>query len=284
MIKEKAYAKVNLGLQVCKKNSNGFHDLQMVIVPISLHDTLTFSDDKKIIIEVNNSLIKTEDNLVYQVATYLKKKYKLRKGAKITIDKQIPIGAGLGGGSSDAAATIRGLTKLWNLNLSIKEAEKIGAQFGSDVPFFISTKAALIEGRGERINHLKRLKKLNMILLYPKYQTKTKDVFAKVSDYCCDNRIDKLLAALQNGSEAKIVNLMFNDLTKPSALVCSENGLTSPYELQNLLRRYKPLGTIMSGSGSTILAFWENESITKALFAYFKVMYPEYEFFNVMTK
>ncbi len=283
MIIEKAFAKVNLGLEVCGKRTDGFHDLKMIILPISLYDTLYFEIDDDITLEVKGADISLKDNLVYQVTCYKKDYFDIKKGVKITLDKQIPLGAGLGGGSSDAAATIRALSKLWNLHLSDAKMHEISLLFGSDVPFFIKSLPSLVEGRGEILKPIKLKKALEMILLYPNYQTKTKEVFSKISTYQSSKRIDYLKMALEEGNIKKIANLVFNDLSEASNIVCQNNNNISPNFLLELLKKYFPLATLMSGSGSTIISLWEDASYKNSLFEYLKALYPEYSFYNVVA-
>ena len=129
MVKEKAYAKINLFLNIVDKRTDGFHDLEMVMASVDLFDMLTFEliPDRKI--QIISDVVITEnqeDNLCYKVAKYLQDEFSIKQGVIITIKKEIPIAAGLAGGSADAAATLRGLNKLWKIGLRLDDLEKIG--------------------------------------------------------------------------------------------------------------------------------------------------------------
>jgi len=159
MIKEIAYAKVNLGLEVLRKREDGYHDLAMVMSGISLFDELVFEiiEDNEVIIDCKEmEHIPLKNNLIYKAAFYLKDKFNINKGVKVIVKKQIPEQAGLGGGSADAAATLRGLNRLFNLNLSLDELAKYAIEIGSDVPFCIYNKLAIVTGRGENIKFLNK--------------------------------------------------------------------------------------------------------------------------------
>lgn len=157
-IYEKAYAKINIGLKVGNKRSDGFHNIETLMACVDLWDDIYLEDSEKTIIEGMD--IPYKDNLIYKVITLLKDKYEIDRNVKVTIKKRIPLGSGLGGGSSDAAAMFRGLNKLWSLNLSIATMEELGQKIGSDVSFFITSHKSIVKGKGEV------LKKVNFPLPY----------------------------------------------------------------------------------------------------------------------
>lgn len=169
-IVEKAPAKINLTLNVIDKRTDGFHEMRMVMTSIDLADHLTFTErnDSKIALSSNTAFMPlNKKNIVYQAARILKEKFDVQSGVNIIIDKQIPIAAGLGGGSSDAAAALRGLNRLWELNLNLEELAIIGEKLGSDVPFCIYNKTAYATGRGEVIDLIKEVPQCWVILVKP---------------------------------------------------------------------------------------------------------------------
>ena len=178
MIKEKAYAKINIYLKVLDTRSDGYHDLESLMVPIDLCDELEFMDSNEDIIISN---IDIKDNIMYKAISYLKEQYNIKKNVKIILNKKIPLSSGLAGGSADLSATLRGLNKLWNLNLSIDELAQISLLFGSDTLFCMYNKPAIIKGRGELIEFVNYDKK-NVLLFNPKIEVKTKDVFKEYKD------------------------------------------------------------------------------------------------------
>ncbi len=150
---EKAPAKINLGLDALYKRQDGYHELEMIMASVDLADRLTFEllPKNEIVIETNSSFLPVDKrNHVYQAAELLKNTFDLNQGVKIYIEKRIPVAAGLAGGSSDCAATLRGLNRLWNLGLSLEELAELGSKIGSDVPYCIHGGTAFVTGRGEK--------------------------------------------------------------------------------------------------------------------------------------
>ena len=177
-ISVKAPAKLNLHLQVISKRSDEFHELRTLFTYIDLFDDLFFkiTDEKVELKEIEP----INDNLVLKAADILKKRTKCTKGVQITLQKRIPIQKGLGGGSSDAAATLIALNKLWNLGLTKNELMKLSLELGSDVPFFVFGHNAWAKGRGEILSKIDY--KEEWFLLYmPKTQISTKEAYKSIS-------------------------------------------------------------------------------------------------------
>lgn len=152
-ISVKAPAKINLTLDVLAKRPDGYHEVEMVMTTVDLADRvdLTLREDGEITLDCSASFVPDDiRNHAYKAAVLLKERYQVRQGVRLYIDKQIPVAAGLAGGSSDAAATLRGLNQLWNLGLSLDELAEIGAEIGSDVPFCVYGGTALAKGAGSK--------------------------------------------------------------------------------------------------------------------------------------
>src|SRR3989338_5870144 len=141
----KSHAKINLTLHIGRKAKGGLHQIESVMHPIDLYDNLSFEriERDEVLVESNNSSILNKDNLAYKAAMMLKKKHGIRSGVRIIIEKNIPLGAGLGGGSSNAAMTLIALNSLWKLRMDPKKMTAAAFELGSDVPFFIAGKPAL---------------------------------------------------------------------------------------------------------------------------------------------
>lgn len=154
MIVEYAYAKLNLTLEVIRKRADGYHDLATILQTVDLHDTLEFNLSDSIEFECSNASIAHDQNLVVRSAQAMRKFTGTDRGARISLRKRIPIAAGLGGGSADAAATLRGLNKLWELGLSERDLVEFAAKVGSDVPFLVCGGTALASRRGEKLERL----------------------------------------------------------------------------------------------------------------------------------
>ena len=184
-----SFAKINLYLQVLNKRGDNFHNLNTLFCRIDLKDTIVLRERKDSLIKIkcnSRQVPKGKSNLCYAAAELLKQAFKLSFGLEIEIKKRIPVGAGLGGGSSNAASVLLGLNKFWDLNLPETKLVKLAAELGSDVPFFVSgEKFALGSCRGEKIKPLVSLKKLKLwfILVYPNIKVSTPLIYSKFDKY-----------------------------------------------------------------------------------------------------
>jgi len=213
-----ASAKINLVLEVLGKRADGYHEIRSLVQTINLCDVLSFELAGKTSFECTEPSLQTSDNLVVQAAELLRKISGYEKGAKIKLEKRVPWGAGLGGGSSDAATTLSALNRLWKLKLMTSDLIELAARLGSDVPFFIHGGTALIEGRGERVTPLAASMPSWFVLLLPslpRIPGKTKQLYSHL-----DNRhftegefIDK---AVRTWSQDRriVPSLLFNVFDK----------------------------------------------------------------------
>ena len=251
MIKEKAYAKINLALDVFGKREDGYHELKMIMIPIELHDILTFEKSDQIELTSN---IYIEQNAIIKTANYIKDKYHYPHGVSIHLDKKIPIGAGLAGGSADIAATIRGLNQLWELNLELNEMEGIAISLGSDTLFCLHNKPAYVYGRGEHLLFIQNPPIQRIFLCVSSVQASTKAVFEKHQLVSKKNRFNRLLKCYINEKFERFFAKTYNDLTKSTLEVYPI--LNETYQL---LKKSK-LPFLMTGSGST---FYVAEFLSK---------------------
>jgi len=242
MITEKAYAKINLALEVVGKREDGYHELKMIMIPIELHDVLLFKDAKKTSLESN---IFIKNNSILKTIKYMQDKYSVDKNVEITVEKNIPIGAGLGGGSADISATLRGLNKLWNLGLSLKDLEEDANALGSDTLFCLYNRPAYVYGRGDKIEFLNQPEFREIYLFYPQIEVSTKKIFeAHKIDHNHVN-FDELIEYYQLKEYEKFFKNTFNDLYKTAILTYKK---LEKYE-KTIKKVYK--NAYMSGSGST---------------------------------
>lgn len=259
MDKIKSYAKVNIGLQVINKKKNGYHTLKMIMTEIDLFDEIVFSESNELIVETDRNVCLMKENLCYKVANYLKNLYKIPKGIKIYIKKNIPDGGGLGGGSSNAAAVLKYLNEKWELNLSKDEMKRIGFRFGCDIPYFIEGGLCLVKGFGEKVKRIKSsLVFENILVVIPPFKNKTADVFKnhkkkKGSPF----RNLKLMNGMKVGSFKKFI---FNDLQ--DAADTMNNGKIT--EIIEMLKKEGFKNTIMSGSGSTIISYIGKNNLSES--------------------
>ena len=212
MLTVHAPAKINLVLEVLSKD-NDYHRISSIVQAIDLCDVLSFHPDKRIYFKCSEASLQ-RDNLVTRAATLLKESTKCSLGARIELRKNIPWGVGLGGGSSDAAATLLALNELWGLRLSLSELVDVASQLGSDVPFFIHKGTALVEGKGEKVSPLPPLPSTSFVLMVPplpKVLGKTKQMYGRlgVVDFTRGEFVEAAVLSLRKG-ERPDSDAMFN--------------------------------------------------------------------------
>jgi 4-diphosphocytidyl-2-C-methyl-D-erythritol kinase len=267
-----SYAKINLYLKIGKKLGSGYHNIQSVMQKVELSDSMTIEhlSEDRIIVESTNKEIESEGNLAHKAAMLLKKKFKVRQGARIFIEKNVPLEAGLGGGSSNAATALFHLNKLWGLKLKEKQLIDLAAQIGADVPFFIGENAALVEGIGEKIKRIKKSFSINIMLINPGFRVSTKwaySAFDKQKPRIKTNAdINSLVRAIEKKDIKEIANNLHNDF---------EPIITKKYKIVNEIRtnllRNDALNASVSGSGPTVFGIFN--SIYEAREAFFEMQY-----------
>ena len=246
----KAPAKVNLTLEVLGKREDGYHEIASVMQAISLFDTLTFSPSDEVKVTTDVPELEGEDNLVYIAAMLLRETSGVSAGAEIHLEKQIPLAAGLGGGSSDAAATLLGLNRLWGLELGEGELKELAARLGSDVPFFVTGGAALVEGRGERVSVLTTSSTLWLVLAFPDHrlENKTATAYKALShtDYTDGLKTASLVKQIEAGAEINY-DSFFNVFDKVAANIFP--GIDGS---RSILQEVSGRPVHLSGAGPTL--------------------------------
>lgn len=252
MIVEKAYAKVNLALDVVRKRNDGYHDLKMIMVPLELHDILSFELHNDIVLESN---IDIEDNAIVKTVKLMQQTYNVSQGVKITLEKNIPIGAGLAGGSADIAATLRGVNRLWDLNLEMNILEEIALKLGSDTLFCLHNKAAYVYGRGENMLFIASPPIQSIYLIDSGIHVSTKEVFEHHVVQHELKKFNRLFTLYVNEKYQQFFKLSYNVLTKTTKKLYEEVA-----HVEKQVKKISPLAR-MSGSGSIfyIPIFKENE-------------------------
>ncbi|MDD4212870.1 MAG: 4-(cytidine 5'-diphospho)-2-C-methyl-D-erythritol kinase [Bacilli bacterium] len=274
MIVEKAYGKINLGLEVLGKRDDGFHELRMIMLPISTCDTLWIEEADRPSIIMNEHLGPIEDNIIYKVYFDIKKRFNIQKNASIYVDKVLPVGAGLGGGSSDAAATLKGLIKLWGISISDEELLTLALSYGSDVPFFLKSVPSFVTGRGEIIEPIHFPYELTLVCHYPGYATSTKEVFMHYQEMKHPSRILPFLEALKVGKALEMLRTLENDLQKTSSDIAVQKGFIPPSSLQDIFMLKKATTSLMSGSGSTVYGVFLEKETAEFVLNDLKIAYP----------
>lgn len=259
-IYEKAPAKINLSLDVLGKRDDGYHELEMVMAMVDLSDRIEMEElsrDTVILTSQAGFLPLDEKNLAFQAARLVKERCGVDKGVYIHLDKRIPVSAGLAGGSSDAAATLRGLNRLWGLGLTVDELCKLGAELGSDVPYCIAGGAALARGRGEILTPLGTPPPCWVVLVKPPFSVSTADVFGKLrlEQIRSRPRTEALLAAIAAGDFRGMCASLGNVLEEVTIPMHPSVG-----QIKEMMLRLGADGALMSGSGPTVFGLVDRES------------------------
>lgn len=276
MFIERAYAKINIGLQVLFKRPDHYHELKMIMCRIQLHDTLLFRKSKKTRLLCTQNVCDIKDNIVYKTILFMKNLYQIEQGVQIYLIKRIRSKAGLGGGSSDAAATIRGLNRLWNLNLNQQQMHEIAENMGSDVPFFLEGKPSIVSGRGENLSNISPIR-LSLVLVFPDFQMSTQTVFSKFNVLEATNRFNELLSAINNNDTYKIAQHSFNDLEYAVNTLIS-NSSDNINEIKKTLMEYGAIGAFMTGSGSTVVGVISDKKKSNEIISKMKRKYPHFTY------
>lgn len=259
-IYEKAPAKINLMLDVLHKRSDGYHEVEMIMTMVDLADRIEMAEMPRDTIMISSQagyIPLDEKNLAFQAARLVKERYDVKKGVYIHLDKKIPVAAGLAGGSSDAAATLRGLNKLWGLGISDEELRLLGAELGSDVPFCITGGTALATGRGEKLAMMPNPPQCWVILAKPPINVSTAEVYGRVrSDRIAHHPSAKRMEeAIRNQSFAGVCQELGNVLEDVTLKLHPEVG-----QLKEAMLRLGVDGVLMSGSGPTVFGLVSKES------------------------
>jgi 4-diphosphocytidyl-2-C-methyl-D-erythritol kinase len=263
-----APAKLNLFLKILGKRGDGYHELETLMVSVSLCDSLIFSDDRSGQLQLvcrdgaqrnvwanpRELPPRGRDNLVLRAATLLKETAGTPQGARIELVKRIPMAAGLGGGSSDAAAALRGLNRLWELGLSMPELAHLGARLGSDVPFFLSpSSAAICRGRGELVEPLPVTGRDWFVVAHPRTGLSTADVYSKCQASSITWTAGDVVRLLRRGRLRAAAGLFHNGLQEPA-----ERLNADVTRLKRAFARQPFAGHMMSGSGTSYFGLCRN--------------------------
>ncbi len=258
-LKLKARAKINLGLDVVRKREDGYHEVRMIMQMINLYDKITLrkKTEPGITVTANLSYLPVnEDNLVYRAAKLLMDEFQVDGGLEIELQKYIPVAAGMAGGSTDAAAVMVGVNRIFQLGLNKKQLMERGVKIGADVPFCIMRGTALAEGIGEELTPLPAMPHCSLVIAKPKIHVSTKFVYGnlKVRELTEHPDIDGQVQALRENDLKQLVARMGNVLetvTIPAYPVIDE--------IKHTMMKYGAMGAMMSGSGPTVFGIFEKE-------------------------
>ncbi len=252
-------AKVNLLLKVLSKRDDGYHNIVSIVAPVSLHDMIYFEEldnDKIVVMDDKDCLPQGQANTIYKAIMLLKERYGIHKGVKVYVEKHIPIGSGLGGPSSNAAAVLKALSKAWGLKADHEDLIALGKEIGADVPLFLHGGPCVMRGVGEKISPIK-LPYLWYLIVYPDMVLKTKDVYGRLKIVLTKDENDiKLRENFEFVQD--VADILENDLEKVAILMCPQINA-----LKDRLINAGAFGALMSGSGSSVFGLFEKEEQAK---------------------
>ena len=261
----KAYGKINLGLDVLGKLPSGYHEVRMVMQTVGIYDELTFekTEDGIEIITDAAELSTGEDNLIYKAARLMKEKYHIREGIRIHLQKNIPIAAGMAGGSTDAAAAMKGISRLFDLDAGLLELMEAGVEIGADVPYCVIGGTALAEGIGEKLTPLELAPECYVLVAKPDINVSTKYVYEHLDMGKIEKHpdIDGMVEAIGIGSLQGILDRMENVLETVTIPAYPVIG-----QLKQRMKELGAVNSLMSGSGPTVFGiFLERHTAQAAL-------------------
>lgn len=262
-IKLKALGKINLGLDVLGRRPNGYHDVRMVMQTVYLYDQILLekTDKEGISLETNLFYLPVnENNLAYRAAKMLIDEFAIKEGVHISLEKHIPVAAGMAGGSSNAAAVLYGMNRLFQLGLTDQELMDRSVQLGADVPYCIMRGTVLAEGIGEKLTPLPAMPKCHVLLAKPPISVSTQKVYEKLDaqEVTKHPDIDGILLGLQTGDLEKITSSMGNVL---------ENVTITEYpqieRIKDVMKEEGALNAMMSGSGPTVFGIYDDKMLAR---------------------
>ena len=255
-----SFAKINWTLEILGRRADGYHELRTILQTVDICDQLQFAATKnELVLTCDNSAVPCDEtNLIYQAAMLLRELTGCDKGAKITLQKRIPMGAGLGGGSSNAAITLLALTQLWELDITARDLFRLGAQLGSDVPFFFFGGTGIGIGRGDEVYPMAEIMADYLLLVNPRVNVPTREIYGNLSSELTSlPAVNKMPFSLEvvyahlRGAHWKLRN----DLERPALALYPLIG-----QVKQRLMELNATAVLMSGSGATVFAVFESEA------------------------
>lgn len=277
----KAPAKINLFLDVLSKRDDGYHDLDMVLLPLELHDTIQLEYlPNNTTTHITSDFVEKqviEHNLIHRTHELLRTEYGYDYNFNITVHKEIPIYAGMGGGSSNAAAALKAFKKYGKIKMTEEEETAFCLKLGADVPFCMKNLPSHVQGIGEKVTPIALKKQFNVLVIKPKQGLSTKRVFEESDKYELKHGdVNKLIKALEDGDEEAIGKSMFNSLEEVSIALCPEIQ-----KIKDMMKKDGFKCVLMTGSGSCVFALTSNYAL--ALSKYIKYDRKGYEVYLTKT-
>jgi 4-diphosphocytidyl-2-C-methyl-D-erythritol kinase len=273
-MKIRAYAKINLTLDIIGKREDGYHLLRMIMQNVDLYDEIDIEKiESGIIIEVDKPYIPIDEkNLAYKAAKIFMNEFNISKGVKIKITKNIPVAAGMAGGSTDAAAVLRAMKDLFEINVEESKLMELGLKLGADIPFCIKGGTALCEGIGEIITALKSFKDHIVVIVKPNFGLSTKDVYKEIEieKIFKHPKTEEVIQAIEENNvefvSENLMNVLENVSLKKHKIL---------RDIKSTMLNQGALGALMTGSGPTVFGIFDNIDKAEKCFEYFKSKYDQ---------
>ncbi|AIZ36974.1 4-(cytidine 5'-diphospho)-2-C-methyl-D-erythritol kinase [Parvimonas micra] len=268
-MKKKSYAKINLTLDVIEKRQDGYHNIDGIMQMIDLYDEVEVKNSDKFEITSNSKDIPLDErNLVYKVYKVLKEKYKFNERFSIRIEKNIPVSAGIAGGSTNSAVVIEMIDEILGLNMSLDDKKQIGKSVGADIPYLLVGKTARTRGIGDELEILDSLPTTDILIVNNGIEIATPYVYSNIVPSGNSDRIDKLINVYKNKNYDEFFKGLYNVMEKVSISYCPE--------IQNIkdkMYEFNCIKSLMSGSGPTVFGIFNDDKDIKKTYDYFKKIY-----------
>ncbi|WP_281703309.1 4-(cytidine 5'-diphospho)-2-C-methyl-D-erythritol kinase [Parvimonas micra] len=268
-MKKKSYAKINLILDVIEKRQDGYHNIDGIMQMIDLYDEVEVKISDKFEITSNSKDIPLDEkNLVYKVYKALKEKYKFNERFSILIEKNIPVSAGIAGGSTNSAVVIEMIDEILGLNMSLDDKKQIGKSVGADIPYLLVGKTARTRGIGDELEILDSLPTTDILIVNNGVEIATPYVYSNIVPSGNSDRIDKLINVYKNKNYDEFFKGLYNVMEKVSISYCPE--------IQNIkdkMYKFNCIKSLMSGSGPTVFGIFNDDKDIKKAYDYFKKIY-----------
>lgn len=268
-MKKKSYAKINLILDVIEKRQDGYHNIDGIMQMIDLYDEVEVKISDKFEITSNSKDIPLDEkNLVYKVYKALKEKYKFNERFSILIEKNIPVSAGIAGGSTNSAVVIEMIDEILGLNMSLDDKKQIGKSVGADIPYLLVGKTARTRGIGDELEILDSLPTTDILIVNNSVEIATPYVYSNIVPSGNSDRIDKLINVYKNKNYDEFFKGLYNVMEKVSISYCPE--------IQNIkdkMYEFNCIKSLMSGSGPTVFGIFNDDKDIKKAYDYFKKIY-----------
>lgn len=268
-MKKKSYAKINLTLDVIEKRQDGYHNIDGIMQMIDLYDEVEVKISDEFKITSNSKDIPLDEkNLVYKAYLAMKDKYKFRENFLIHIEKNIPVSAGIAGGSTNSAVVIEMIDEILGLNMSLEDRKKIGRSIGADIPYLLVGKTARTRGIGDELEILDRLPETNILIVNNGVEISTPYIYSNIVPTGSSDRVEKLVSIYKNKNYDEFIDNLYNVMEEVSISYCPEIQ-----EIKDKMYEFNCVKSLMSGSGPTVFGIYKNDKDIENAYNYFKKLY-----------